>query len=144
MNLRPYQLEAAAALRAEIAKGGSLTFSMPIGCGRSIIVAEAVRAGGPVAFVSRHRELVEQMRDTCRAVGATNVKCVWMPSRAVETADFSDYAVVILSESHLPWPEIDHPCVIQQGFIRGMPLTMGLARGDEVLALFVTIDTKEN
>lgn len=135
MNLRPYQIQAAAALKAEIAKGGPLTFSMPIGSGRSIVVAEAVRSMGPVAFLSRHREIAEQNRDLCQRMGVTNVKSVWTPGRIVP--DLGAYDVVILSEEHRTWPEIDHPCVIQQGFIPTMPFTMTMARGTDLLPTFI-------
>lgn len=130
MTLRPYQTVAVQALQAEIAKGGPFKFSMPVGSGRTIIIAEAIRDLGPVVFVYRMQELGEQMREMCARMGVTNIKCWRAVGRAIEVADFSEYKVVILSEDHRPWPDIDHPCVIQQGWTRDMPFTISFARAD--------------
>lgn len=133
MNLRPYQKVAVQALRAEIAKGGSFTFSMPVGSGRSIVIAEAIRGLGPVVFVYRLRELGEQFRAMCVSLGVTNVRCWNALGRAIEVADLSEYKAVILAEDHRPWPEIDHPRVIQQGWTVDMPFNMAIARLDGIV-----------
>jgi superfamily II DNA or RNA helicase len=108
MKLRDHQRQGAAFFAAEIAKGGDVSIGMPVGAGRTIIMAEIARTlGRPVAFMSRIPEMREQMKSICDEMGVENVTFVGPRD------DVSAYGAVILSEE-LRDHSIDHPSVIRQ------------------------------
>lgn len=106
---RPYQRDAVELLRKSMSHGGEMTIKAPTGYGVSIIIAEASRCSGRVAYVHVNRALGDQLIAVCEKMNVTNVECVKLD------ADLSAYDVVFVSdEPSLRGKKINHNCVIRQ------------------------------
>lgn len=116
MRLYNYQITAAARLREAIQRGGSILFHVPQGAGRSIMVAEACRGIGKVAYLTRHRELAEQMESILKACDVKNVEVIHTGFRfdrwLARQDNMSGYDVVVLSEDLRSTP-LEHRCVVR-------------------------------
>lgn len=106
IHLRDFQREAAALLARQILEGGDMKFNAPIGTGRTIILAEALRGLDTVAFVSRSRAMREQTVTIFERMGLSGVTLLEPKD------DLSPFTVVVLSEE-LRDLEISHPCVVR-------------------------------
>ncbi|QIG73427.1 hypothetical protein EVC03_119 [Rhizobium phage RHph_Y5A] len=107
ITLNPQQSAAVPFVRSELAKGGEMHYSAPTGSGKMLVLAEAIRDVGRVAFVSRRREMIDQFKYRCESIGVTNVTYLEARSGLIGT-----FEVVIACET-VRDVGIQHPCIIR-------------------------------
>lgn len=105
--MNPHQAAAVPFVRGELAKGGEMFYSAPVGMGMLLVLIEAIRDLQRVAFVSRRQEMRAQFKDTCDQMGVDNVTIVQPRSGLV-----GNFEVVIVCETAADIA-VDHPCVIR-------------------------------
>lgn len=105
--LSPSQAAAVPMVREELRKGGEMHYAAPIGAGKMLVLAEAIRDVPRVAFVSRRQEMIEQFKHQCDAMGIGNV--TFIPARSGLIGTFE---VVIACETARD-VAINHHCVIR-------------------------------
>lgn len=75
VNLRPYQKQAIADVRAALERSGSVVLQMPTGSGKTVTAAEFIRqesAKGPVWFICHRREIIRQASKAFSALGVSH------------------------------------------------------------------------
>lgn len=107
ITLNPAQAAAVPFVRSELAKGGEMHYSAPVGMGKLIVLIEAIRELPRVAFLSRHAVMRQQFAEQCARMGVHNVTVV-----EPRTGLIGNFEVVIACESAADIA-IDHPCVIR-------------------------------
>jgi hypothetical protein len=107
IRLNPVQAAAVPFVRSELAKGGEMHFSAPIGTGKILVLIEAIRDVPRVAFLSRHQVMRQQFAEQCTRMGLTNVTVVEPRSGLI-----GNFEVVVACESAADIA-INHPCVIR-------------------------------
>lgn len=105
---RPQQVDSAAFLYSEIERGGDITVNVPLEYGRTIIIVKAAQmTGKPVAFMSRIKELREQVKVVAERMSVNNVTVLNTKS------DVTQFYAVILSQELLNH-QLQHSRIVRQ------------------------------
>ena len=119
MELRPYQVEAVAQLRAAVKRSRSVLYQLPTGAGKTVVIAEVSRLAAAkrshTLFLAHRRELIDQSRRTMiEAVPGVDVgveaagwaRTPWAPLQVgmvqtvVNRDDIATPALVVFDEAH--------------------------------------------